>query len=100
MAHDLDDPDYAKFAWGRFRRIMAWMGVVSLGAALVALAGLWWWIGEVSLHMAIATLIGVGLSVFLGTALMGLVFLSSGSGHDAAVDSFNDARDPGRRGND
>lgn len=100
MAQDLDDPDYAKFAWGRFRRILGWMAVVSVAAALFAIGGLWWWIGEMSLHMGIATLIGVGLSVFLGTALMGLVFLSSGSGHDAAVDSFNDGRDPGRRPGD
>jgi hypothetical protein len=36
--------------------------------------------------MVIATTAGVGLSVMLGAALMGLVFLSSGSGHDEAVE--------------
>ncbi len=46
--------------------------------------------------IALATVAGVGLSVLLGTALMGLVFLSNGSGHDAAVDAFNADRDPGR----
>ena len=39
-----------------------------------------------TLHMIIATTAGVGLSVMLGAALMGLVFLSSGSGHDEAIE--------------
>jgi hypothetical protein len=32
--------------------------------------------------MLIATIAGVGLSVLLGTALMGLVYFSNNSGHD------------------
>lgn len=96
MAGPLDDPDYAPFAWGRYRRMLRWMALVSLVAALVALAGIWWWIGTMHWVVALATLAGVGGSVLLGTALMGLVFLSNGSGHDAAVDSFNADRDPGR----
>jgi hypothetical protein len=39
----------------------------------------------VHVHMLIATALGVGLSVLLGTALMSLVFLSSSSGHDDAA---------------
>jgi hypothetical protein len=35
-----------------------------------------------SLHLVIATAAGVGLSVLLGTALMGLVFLSNRTGAD------------------
>ncbi|KQN07567.1 MULTISPECIES: hypothetical protein [unclassified Sphingomonas] len=96
MEQDLDDPAYAAFAWGRFRRMLAWMALLSLIAALAALAGIWWWIGGMNWVIALATIAGVGLSVLLGTALMGLVFLSNGSGHDAAVDSFNAPRDPGR----
>ena len=34
------------------------------------------------LHLVIATILGVGLTVMVGTALMGLVFNSSRSGHD------------------
>jgi hypothetical protein len=34
------------------------------------------------LHLVIATILGVGLTVLVGTALMGLVFYSSRSGHD------------------
>ena len=33
--------------------------------------------------MLIATALGCGLTVLLGTALMSLVFLSNSSGHDA-----------------
>ena len=41
---------------------------------------------SLTIHMIIATTAGVGLSVMLGAALMGLVFLSSGSGHDDAIE--------------
>jgi len=37
------------------------------------------------IHVVIATSAGVGLSVLLGTALMGLVFLSDSGGHDEAA---------------
>ena len=36
----------------------------------------------VHVHMMIATALGVGISVLLGSALMTLTFLSSSSGHD------------------
>jgi len=39
----------------------------------------------VPLHMQIATILGVGLTFLVGTGLMGLVFLSSRSGHDEDV---------------
>ena len=96
MANDLDDPDYAAFAWTRFRWLLKIMGGGSSVAALVALGGVWWWIGSMNWIIAAATLGGVGGSVMLGGALMALVFLSNGSGHDAAVDAFNADRDPGR----
>lgn len=96
MANDLDDPEIAAFAWARFRWLLRIMAGVSIVAALVALAGIWWWIGSMNWIIAAATLGGVGGSVMLGGALMALVFLSNGSGHDAAVDAFNADRDPGR----
>ena len=37
------------------------------------------------LHMVIATVIGVWLTFMLGTGLMALAFLSSGTGHDEQV---------------
>ena len=85
--HDLDDPDYAAFAWGRFRRLFAWMAYASLAAAIGAVGALWWWLGDMTLHMGLATAAGVFLSMLLAAALMGLMFLSSGSGHDTRIDS-------------
>ncbi len=83
---DLDDPDYARFAWGRYKRLMAWM---PLAAALAVVASLVWlriYAGPMPIHMIIATIAGVFFTVMLGAALMGLVFLSSGSGHDEKIE--------------
>ena len=58
---------------------MAIAAVVAVLLALIYLksSGL-----EVPIHMMIATIAGVGFSVLLGTALMGLVYFSNNSGHD------------------
>jgi len=82
---DLSDPDYARFAWARYRRLMAWMALVAVAAVAVAIAYLHAVHGPIPIHMLIATILGIGLSVMLGAALMGLVFLSSGSGHDEQI---------------
>jgi hypothetical protein len=98
MLHDdpdpLDDPAYARFAWRRFRRLLGWMAAVAALAAGIAVALLWHLLGPLPIHMMIATILGVGLSVLLAAALMGLIFLSSGSGHDAAVDRFASKEQP------
>jgi hypothetical protein len=89
--HGLDDPDQAQFAWGRFRKLMMWMVLVSV---VTAVGGLWLLrtlIGSVPMHMAIATGLGTFVSVLLAAALMSLVFLSNGSGHDDMIhDPFDD----------
>lgn len=77
----LDDPAYAAFAWARYRRLMKWMALVAALAVLAALAWLGT-LGPMPIHMVIATATGVFASIMLGAALMGLVFLSSGTGHD------------------
>ena len=83
----LDNRDTSKVAWARYRRLMRGMSIVSLLAVVGALSWLRFTMGEaLTIHMMIATAAGVGLSVMLGAALMGLVFLSSGSGHDEAID--------------
>jgi hypothetical protein len=94
---DLDDPDYARLAWGRFRRILGWMAVLALACAIGALLILYLWLGTLHLHMAIATFLGMFGTVLMGGALMGLVFLSSGSGHDEHVDRLNRTPDRDRR---
>jgi hypothetical protein len=61
--------------------MMKWMVLAS--AITVALSLLYLSRYEqLRLHMVIATIAGVGLTVLVGTGLMGLVFLSSRSGHD------------------
>lgn len=72
-------------AWARYRMMMRWMVLAAAVAALAALAYLKATGGPLPIHMVIATIAGVGLSVLLGAALMLLVFLSSGSGHDEAA---------------
>ncbi len=81
----LDNPDYAAFAWARYRRLMWWMALVSGFAVICAVFYLKWLLGEVPVMMMVFTALGVFCSVLLGSALMGLVFLSSGSGHDEII---------------
>ncbi len=85
----LDDPRYADFAWDRYRKLMTWMASGAFVAVLFGLGTLWLILGEIPIHMMIATSLGIFFSVLLGAALMGLVFLSAGSGHDdSIVDPF------------
>jgi hypothetical protein len=84
--HDLDDPDYAAFAWGRYRRILKAMALVALLTSGLAELILWLWLGELNFVTASATFLGVFLTMLLAAALMGLMFLSSGSGHDERVE--------------
>src|SRR3546814_17617344 len=90
----LDDPEYAAFAWSRYWRIMRWMMLVAILCILVALGVLWWWNGIPSIHMVIATVVGIGLTVMLAAALMGLIFLSSVIGTDEQIkDTFTGEND-------
>ena len=91
----LDSDETARIAWARYRRLMRGMTLVSLLAVIVALGWLRYAMGDaLTIHMIIATAAGVGLSVLLASALMGLVFLSSGSGHDESIeDPFADDPD-------
>lgn len=82
----LDDPDYAAFAWGRYRRILGWMALVALATAILAVLVLWHLLGWLNLTVALATALGVFFTVLLAAALMGLMFLSSGTGHDDQVE--------------
>ena len=81
----LDDPHAAAFAWARYRRIMRWMMLITITLVIGAVVILYRHSGEVSIHMYIATALGIGGVMLLGSALMGLVFLSSGTGHDEAI---------------
>ncbi|MFN2473056.1 MAG: hypothetical protein ABR588_03935 [Sphingomicrobium sp.] len=58
------------------------MALLSIASAGVAV----WLVArgdpEVHVHMIIATALGVGFTVLLGTALISLAYLSNSSGHD------------------
>ncbi len=77
-----DDFERAAVAWARYKRTMKWMAVVAAVTALLSLIYLKSFGDPVPIHMVIATIAGVGLTVLVGTGLMGLVFLSNRSGHD------------------
>lgn len=93
----LDDPEYAAFAWKRYWTLMRWMFGVTLAVTLIALGSFWYNNGFVSIHFFIATAAAIVGAMMLTAALMGLVFLSSGSGHDESIDDpFEDLADDGR----
>jgi predicted glycosyltransferase len=49
--------------------------------------------GMVSIHFYIATALGIGATMLLTSALMGLLFLSHGTGHDdVIVDKLEEER--------
>ena len=65
--------------------LMRWMGL----AAVMCAGGALWWLttsyGPLGWWTTAMTVLGVGGSVLMAGALMGLVFLSSGTGHDGEV---------------
>lgn len=81
----LDDPGNAAHAWGRYKRLLRGMGWVTAAVVAVTLALLFREYGLVSINLYIASALGIAGTMMLTTALMGLVFLSSGTGHDQAV---------------
>ena len=86
----LDDPDTAAFAWARYKRLMRGMVIVTLAVVVLILAYLYFSGIALSIHFYIATGLGVGAAMMLTGALMGLVFLSSGTGHDESVTDLMD----------
>ena len=82
--HDPVPPSLERtaLAWARYKALMSWMALAAFVAVLLAVLYLYLSGAEVRLHMVIATVAGVGVSVLLGTGLMGLVYFSSHSGHD------------------
>ncbi len=78
-------PEASGLAWSRYKTMMKWMALASAIAAALAVAWLKATSEAMPWQMVVATIAGVGLSVLLGTALMGLVFLSDRTGHDEAA---------------
>jgi hypothetical protein len=90
----LDEPEYSGFAWSRYRRLMRWMFAFTLAVTAIVLGVFYSQYGMISVHFYIATAGGIIAMLLLATSLMGLVFLSSGSGHDEVIDDpFEDEAD-------
>jgi hypothetical protein len=66
----------------RIFRLLALLSIVIAGIAVVLVTR---GEGEVHASLIIATALGIGFTVLLGTGLMTLIFLSSLSGHDEAA---------------
>ena len=86
------DYEQAASAWARYRASMKWMALAALATVLLSLLYLKLSGAPLPLHLVVATIAGVGLTVLVGTGLMGLVFLSNRSGHDddATYGDWND----------
>lgn len=90
----LEDPEKAAFAWARYRRLMRFMFLLTTSTVIIAIAILYKFNGMVSVHFYIATALGIGFAMLLMSALMGLVFLSSGTGHDETVEDLSEKKKP------
>ena len=66
----------------RFLRILKWLALFSIAIAAIAVALVAYGEDTQDANVLVATGLGVGLTVLLGTGLMVLKFLSSRSGHD------------------
>jgi hypothetical protein len=77
----------AAHAWARYRQIMKWLMAATTLTVGIAIAILFAYNGMISVHFYIAVAMGISLTMLLGGALMGLVFLSNGTGHDESVDN-------------
>lgn len=89
----LDDPANAAHAWARYRQIMKLLLAATILVVATAMGLLFAYNGAISVHFYIAVALGISLTMLLGGALMGLVFLSNGTGHDESVDNQMPSRD-------
>lgn len=90
----LQDRHKAAHAWARYRRMMWWMLAVTVVVVALALAVLYFQGSAATAHFYIATALGIGFTMLLTGGLMGLVFLSSGTGHDESVSDLSKDSEP------
>lgn len=67
------------------RRVVKGMAMITIAVAAIAVLLGILGTGGVPIHLLIATALGIGLTVLLGTALMIITFLNSSSGHNEQV---------------
>ena len=75
-------PSSSHVTMRRFWRIFRLLAVLSIVIAAIAVFTVARGDPGLHAHMLVATALGVGLTVLLGTGLMTLAFLSSSGGHD------------------
>lgn len=81
----LENAGISAHAWARYRRLMKLMVTITFTAVVGALSYFYFQDDSLPIHFYIATALGITGAMLLMSALMGLVFLSSGTGHDEAV---------------
>ena len=77
----------------RFWRIFRLLALLSIVIAAIAVVLVARDDPTTHINMLIATALGTGFTVLIGTGLMTLVFISSSSGHDDAVSNFHEEND-------
>lgn len=74
----------------RSLKLLGWFAVlVAIIATLLVARGQ----AGLHIHMLIATALGMGIAVFIGGALMLLIFFSAASGHDEAASRYDPESD-------
>ena len=74
----------------QFQRILKWLVLLSIVIAAIAVVLVARGDDSIKIHMLIATALGAGLTVLLGTGLMALSFLSARGGHDQQARHIKD----------
>jgi len=90
----LDDAQHARHAWARYRRILGWMNIVALAMAAAMTWFVWQSNGGLPWLFAAFIALGVYGTILLAAALMGLMFLSNGTGHDEEIINLDDGGHP------
>ena len=72
--------------WRIFRLLVLLSALIAAIAVLLVARG----DPTIHIHMLIATALGIGFTVLLGTTLMTLVFLSASSGHDEEAREYHE----------
>jgi hypothetical protein len=82
----LDNKRHAAHAWQRFRQILWAMAAAATAVSAAVVSYLWWSSGPLPWVFVALTVFGVWATIMMAAALMGLMFLSSGTGHDHKVE--------------
>jgi hypothetical protein len=77
----------------RFWRIFRLLALLSIIIAAIGVVLVTRGEGEIHASLIIATALGIGLTVLVGTGLMTLIFISSSSGHDEAANKSHHDED-------